>query len=591
MTTPTTDSRPQSLPTRAPAVQRYGPLAAIVAAIVLVATLVTVTGRDGANQVSAGGRNTGAGAGNGSEGGGGPAMPITYEQAKASGKDSSTTWVENCDPSTGRVKMPTVSAFPCVPKFSGANGGDVFPGVTADKISVVYYTPPQSGDILAQLAGSVDTIDDTKATVSAFVEMLNGLAETYGRKVDLQFYEGKQAAATDATAARAEATEVIERFKPFASIGGPGLTPAYAEEMAANNVICVACGTSLADQAFQDNAPHLWGVQASPEQWLTNVTDFIGKRLANRPAKWAGDPGLRSSPRKFGVVNFEQDPPQFSAIATVGDKCKEVNKWSPAVRETYLLTNMQDRAPTIIAKLKAEKITTVVFMGDPFMPAVLTPEATKQNYFPEWIVTGTVLTDTTTLARRYDARQWEHAFGLSQLAVTVPREQTDPWTLHQWYFGTTPKAAKTQAVLWSSIFLFFNGVHMAGPNLTDETFKQGMFNLPVSGGGPTTPRVSYGDHGAFKIVDQETCAQDKPRIDYLGTDDMVEIWWDGTYNGPDEQGNDGKGKYRYANGGKRYLPREQPTTDADAFKVEGSVLEFKERPARDKAPTYPSPRK
>jgi hypothetical protein len=587
MTTPPSSH----LPTRAPAIQRYGPLVAIVVAIVLVGTLVTVTGRDGANQVSAG-RNTGSGgSGGGSGEGGGPATPISYEQAKAEGKERSTTWVDNCDPATGRVKMPTVMAFPCVPKFTGDNGGEVFPGVTADKISVVYYTPPASGDVLSQLAGNVDTIDDTRATITKFVEMFNDLAETYGRKVDLQFYEGKAAAANDATAARAEAQEVIEKFKPFASIGGPGLTPAYAEEMAANEVICVACGTSLADKAFQDNAPHLWGVQASPEEWLTNVSDYIGKRLANRPAKWAGDPVLRTATRKFGVVNFEQDPPQFSAIANAGDACDRVTGWRPAVRETYLLTNMTDRAPTIIAKLKAEKITSVVFMGDPFMPAILTPEATKQNYFPEWIVTGTVLTDTTTLGRRYDPRQWEHAFGLSQLAVSVPREQTDPWVAHQWYFGSTPKASKTQAVLWGSVFLFFNGVHMAGPNLTDESFRQGMFNLPVAGGGPTTPRVSYGDHGAFKILDPESCTQDKARIDYLGTDDMVEIWWDGAYNGPDEQGTDGKGKYRYANGGKRYLAGQHLTTDADAFKQEGAVLEFKERPTSDRAPTYPAPKK
>jgi hypothetical protein len=332
-------------------------------------------------------------------------------------------------------------------------------------------------------------------------------------------------------------------------------------------------------------------VQASPEEWLANVSDFIGKRLAGRPARWAGDPALQTATRKFGIVNFEQDPPQFNSLATAGEACERATGWKADVRETYLLTSMPDRAPTIIAKLKAEKITTVVFMGDPFMPSYLTPEATKQNYFPEWIVTGTVLTDTTTLARRYDPRQWEHAFGLSQLAVSLPREQVDPWILHQWYFGTTPKAAKTQGVLWSSIFLFFNGVHMAGPNLTDETFRQGMFNLPVAGGGPTTPRVSYGDHGVFKLLDPQTCRSEQPRTDYLGTDDMVEIWWDGTYRGPDEQGADGRGKYRYANGGKRYLPGQQPTTEADAFKVEGSVLDFKTPPPGDLAPTYPSPKR
>jgi hypothetical protein len=71
---------------------------------------------------------------------------------------------------------------------------------------------------------------------------------------------------------------------------------------------------------------------------------------------------------------------------------------------------------------------------------------------------------------------------------------------------------------------------------------------------------------------------------------MVEVWWDPTVAGPDEQGSTEKtGKYRYANGGRRYLPGQMPSTDPDAFKVEGSVLEFQTRPDVDRAPAYPAP--
>ena len=60
------------------------------------------------------------------------------------------------------------------------------------------------------------------------------------------------------------------------------------------------------------------------------------------------------------------------------------------------------------------------------MPIYLTKAATEQNYFPEWVITGTVLTDTTALGRLYDQKQWAHAFGLSSLPVRIPKEQSRP---------------------------------------------------------------------------------------------------------------------------------------------------------------------
>jgi hypothetical protein len=64
-----------------------------------------------------------------------------------------------------------------------------------------------------------------------------------------------------------------------------------------------------------------------------------------------------------------------------------------------------------------------VFLGDPIMPIYLTKAATDQNYFPEWIITGTVLTDTTVFGRLYDQKQWAHAFGISSLPLPGC-----PWT-------------------------------------------------------------------------------------------------------------------------------------------------------------------
>lgn len=61
------------------------------------------------------------------------------------------------------------------------------------------------------------------------------------------------------------------------------------------------------------------------------------------------------------------------------------------------------------------------------MPIYLTQAATAQDYFPDWLVSGTVLTDSTVMGRQYDQRQWAHAFGLSVLPAKTPADQLEAY--------------------------------------------------------------------------------------------------------------------------------------------------------------------
>lgn len=387
---------------------------------------------------------------------------------------------------------------------------------------------------------------------------------------------------TDETAARADALKVATEYKAFASIGGPAQTNAYADELAARGVLCIGCGLSVPDSTFQRDAPYMWGSLATPEQFLQNLADLIRKSLLGRPAEYAGDPEMRSRTRVFGVVHYEQDPPVFKDVeAEVARRAKGTG-YEPKVQETYLLdlAKLPERAATIVAHLKDAGVTTVIFLGDPIMPMYLTKSATAQNYFPEWIVTGTVLTDTSSVARLYDQKQWAHAFGQSSQPLRMPRDDTDPYRLYRWYFGEDPPAYKTAATLLPSLQMFFIGVHLAGPDLTPEHFAGGMFRYPPTGGQPTAPHISWGDHGYFGDVSG---------ADYIGVDDSTLIWWDATAKGPDEQGKDGVGMYRYVSGGKRYMPGEIPAEPVRFFDKKGSVTMLDTRPDDVKTPEYPPP--
>ena len=566
-----TDPMP-TMPPKPSALQRWGPVVAIVAVVAIIGTIVVVGGGDDDQQASTGT------APDGGQEIGASAVPITYQEAEAEGTVDDIDWVPSCDLETGYLAMPTVYAPPCLPAFDGDNGGETHKGVTEDTIRIAIYRAPENADLLAALQGKLDDPEIADVTRAAFAEMLSDVYETYGRRVEFVDFEA-QGAADDETAAIADAREVANDLNVFASIGGPTLTGAYAAELAKNGVLCIGCGAANPDSKYQEFAPHWWGGQATAEQFLLLVGEFVAGNLLGGNAEYAGSEELRSKERVFGVAHFEQEVPVFGEVeAEVNERGSE-RGYESALTETYTLdfATMPERAASIIAKMKEAGVTTIIFLGDPIMPIYLTQAATAQDYFPEWIVTGTVLTDTSALARQYDPQQWAHAFGVSGLGVRTPPELSNSWRLHDWYFGEPPAAKATQAILYSNVSLLMLGIYLAGPDLTPDTFRDGLFRLDPVGGGPTTPQISFGEHGYFT------------NPDYLGIDDMVVIWYDADEVGIDEQGVEGPGLYRYVDGGRRYLPGTLEIGDVDLFDEEGTVLGFDEIPEEDRAPEYPSP--
>ena len=105
---------------------------------------------------------------------------------------------------------------------------------------------------------------------------------------------------------------------------------------------------------------------------------------------------------------------------------------------------------------------------------------------------GTGLSDTTSAGRLYDQSQWRHAFGISPLWVTwatVAKSGGAP----EYHHGAPGRPPGDEGVLiniyGARITTLFRGIHMAGPNLTHETWVQGMLRYPPTGGRPAAPLV------------------------------------------------------------------------------------------------------
>jgi hypothetical protein len=506
-------------------------------------------------------------------------VPITYAAASKAGQAGSYDWGSECDHKTGRLKMPTVYSPPCVPVFTGSNGGATSSGVTGDAINLVYYQP-EPGGLASAISAAAGTPAQALATVQNYVAMFNHIYEMYGRKVNLIVFNAT-GAADDPVAAHADAVSVAQQDHAFASIGGPAQTTAYQDELARLHVLCMGCGDSSLYGEIKLNAPYQWANLPTADTSLNETVDYVIHKLNGKPAIWAGDSSLHTHKRSFIVVSETSEPPspgysQLTASLTQQLKAGHVNMASlTTLKYTLDLTTLPTQAATIAEKLKSSGATSVVFAGDPIMPIYLTKAAANIGYFPEWIITGIVLTDTSALGRYYNQQEWAHAFGVTSLAVPVPVSSGDADRLYRWWYGanTSPPSLAAPAII-PPIEQFFSGVQLAGANLTPDTFATGLFRAPPAGGGPTSPLDAYGYQGAA------------PLPSYSSPADYTFLWYDATAKGPDEEGTNGTGLMRYVNGGTRYKAGTLPSGPVPMFQVAGSVTSYQSPP--DLAPSYPA---
>jgi hypothetical protein len=473
----------------------------------------------------------------------------------------------------GRFDSNSVGGGPaCVKVWNqGAdNGGATAPGVTKDRIKVVFVLPNdeqfKSDPVKPtnRSSGATGTYEDG---LSDFLIPALRFYETWGRDLEAHFYTST---GSDETAQRADIV-AITAMKPFAVmnlISGQDLDVLEAG-LAAARILSWGYSASYEDSAKQ--SPYRWG-SADNNATAINSAEVIGKQLVGKKAEFGGT-DVAGQIRKIGVVSDGSiDDDLFS---------KQLQRYGGKVTQTGTIPNetadaAQEAAPTIVTRLKAAGVTTVVpFTGAASVQAVM-EAASKQEYFPEWFFTGASYQDIGILARNYPPEQGRHAFGISFIApATKPNEGTvdltDPGTgVLNWYWGPnvgTYSARYLQQLLW-----LLSGIHAAGPKLTPQTFKQGLFALPPNGGA-ASGRTDSSMVGFAKT----------PRLpwdEYATTAyDFAPYWWD-----PDTEGPSnglylvGKGVGWYVDGGKRYVATTWPKKQFAWFDKSTSINSFDSRP-------------
>jgi len=533
MSAPTPQPTPQgSFPVNRRILRGYGPLAVFAAMLVLMAMLVPTTvpnqqvSATGSGAPAAGqgfGAQSNDGATTGSTVAGAPSTtPGTQggaDPAAAGGGGGDASGVASDGAGSGIAPVEGVQACPdrqeqipgdpysppCVAWAGGNNGGGTTKGVTEDTILVSYRVlGGEKGfqQTLAELAGASlsDTPETIQNTITAFAEYFNQRFEFYGREIKVQFYDGQGSNTNELLGkgrdrAEADATKVAEEIGSFADLSAT--SEPYAGALASRGVI--GFGTPyLSREWHEQRAPFAWSLATDGTRVSELAAEYGNKRLHGKPAAFAGG-DLQGQPRKFATIAPENS--WYQESVNNSRRITEEAGNDPGINVKYQLdlSTMSSQANNIIPKLKNEGVTTVVCGCDPVLPVFLSGVANREQYYPEFIIAGTALTDTDIVGQLWEPAFARQAFGVSSLTDFVPPTQTIAYEAFK-TVRPNEEPAFSVDLIYYQMYMLAIGVQGAGPNLTPQSFSDGMFNYPARRGPVGLWKFGPGDRTAANDV-------------------------------------------------------------------------------------------
>jgi len=399
---------------------------------------------------------------------------------------------------------------PCI-KYSGANGGATSKGVTDTSITVAVRIEAFSSglvDAVSKAAGAdlpAEDEADIRRTIEGLVEFFNRTYQFYGRKLTLQIYNGrgdvlKEVLGGGQEGAQNDALKVGEEIKAFADISA--ITPPYIDALAQRKVIAIGA-PYLSRDWMKARQPYVWSQFIDCSSIAENSTSYYLNRFAGKPAVNAGA-ALAGQPRKLGIVTPNSS--WYKDCLRDGLNTLKKGGVDPGIVAEYVpdISSMTTQAATLIPKLQNAGITTVACFCDPLLMAVLTAKASEQQYFPEWLNTGVALTDQDIVGQLFAPEQWRRSIGASYAGPTQPQGRGVGYQAYRAVRKDEPSIGVD--LIYAQLQILAIGIQLAGPNLTPDTFAQGMFKYPTS----------TGPLGTWKFGDG----------DYTTSQDSREIFWD-----------------------------------------------------------------
>ena len=432
---------------------------------------------------------------------------------------------------------------PCV-QFSGGNGGATSRGVTADKIVVSVRVGSFANgmlDALSKVANAKIPNESPQVitkTVDGLVEYFNKRFQFYGRKLEVVKWDGKGDVLKETTGggqegAQADALKVSQEIKAFADVSA--VSPVYADALASKQVINIGVPFTSREWMSQ-RKPWSWSQFTDCSTVVESVASYYAIKLAGQPAALAGG-DLKGQARRAMIIAPENSWYQECVRAGINilQKAGKAGDLVDSLKYQIDIPRMSDQAASLIQKLKAERITTVVCGCDPLLLTFLTSKAKEQNYQPEWVITGIALIDNDMIGQILQQDQWGRAFGVS---FSGPTQAAGQGLGYRAYKSVRPDEPSVGVeLIYNQLYLLAIGIQGAGPNLNPQTFEKAMFDYPRRSGPSGTWGFGPGD--------------------YTTSDDAREVFWNPSVASVQTRS---PGTYQDPNGGKRFPIGQWPNT-------------------------------
>ena len=380
---------------------------------------------------------------------------------------------------------------PCVPYWDGDNGGSTWRGVTRDEIRIGFVNSPW-------------------VPRQALENFFNARFEFYGRK--LRLLELGDGGNSDAgmVADAVQADEELDVFAVGSYRDRGGDEKVFYDELARREILSVNNRPVFyGERHFRDKHPYQWSYLPGFDVMARAKGRWVCRALAGRPAEWARgvDAG---KPRVFGIVYSSKNTGARPDVDILVDELSKCDVVPAAVVDSGEAGAANRNA---VVQMQAAGVTTVLCEchSKPMS------DATTQGWFPEWVMSTFMYSDDDLNGQlNASTQQMDQAIALGwwnkQGAVT---DSAWNWAVKEgdpnYVYSSPPNDYYDARWTYHSMLVLASGIQMAGPNLTPETFANGLkrakFPNPNAGDAPYyQARIDFSD-------------------DHTAQEDAAVLWW------------------------------------------------------------------
>jgi hypothetical protein len=415
---------------------------------------------------------------------------------------------------------------PCVAYWdnSKGNGGKTSYGVDKDTVTIAIVDDPGNNFF------------------EALKTFFNHRFEFYGRQIKFVKTGNNGTAGADAA----------YQMGAFASLPSYADIP-YYRQLVTHKVIGTYRTPDFSDSELAASAPYIWGYPMSITEMLANLGDWACHRLAGQSAVHAGDPGLSGKPRSFGIwmdigtADSTAKPDVLkSALQACGAKVPDQD-----VRVYPRFDNDPNRIRNEMAQAQSDGVSTIFCLCVSTNLVDLQAAASFEGYHPEWIISNY---PQLIQGDGYNGLEMDRTFGVSFAPMDrVPEDHPVTWALREADPTNVNAAMRTGTIgsnelQYRGLLLLASGIQLAGPNLTPQTFMEGLQRAKFPNPDHPIMAGKVGFAGDFSM-----------------TDDAAEFWFSQNDAGPYADNQSGP-TFCWVDGGKRHAKGTWPKGGDPFFK-------------------------